>query len=149
MTSAKTLWKELAVFGLTSLIWLAGCSNNQPPSDQQLKQQAAKTTEQVKSGAQQAAADARTAAANAERDVNAVADGVKQGLNSNTPGNGTAIDINSADGSSLTTLPGISPARAQRIIDNRPYAHRHDLVSKGVLSQAEYDRISGQIVARQ
>lgn len=151
MAQAEKLWKERALFGLAAslaLLWLAGCSNA-PQNDQQIKQQAAQTTQQVKSGAQQAAADAKAAAANAERKVDDITSGVKEGLNSgassNMPG---SIDINSASEARLITLPGISLARARRIVNNRPYAAPYDLVSKGVLTRAEYKRISGQIVAR-
>jgi DNA uptake protein ComE-like DNA-binding protein len=154
MTRPEKLWKEASLFGLAALgmcfalLWLAGCSNH-PQSDQQVKQQAAQTTEQVKAGAQQAAADAKIAAANAERKVNDIAAGVKQGLHGNAS-SGTAgagsVDINSASVARLTTLPGISTARARRIVNNRPYAVPHDLVSKGVLTEAEYARISGQVI---
>jgi DNA uptake protein ComE-like DNA-binding protein len=130
---------------------LVAC-NNAPKSDQQLQQQAAQTTEQVKQGAQQAAADAKVAAANAERKVDDIAAGVKQGMQSNSkPSPGVtpsgAIDINSASSAQLTALPGISDTRAQRIVDNRPYSSPHDLVAKGLISEAEYNRISGRIVA--
>ena len=155
MSRSEKQWKDLSFFGLTALacclaiLWLSGCNNTQ--SDQQVQQQAAHDTEQVKSGARQAAADAKVAAANAERKVNDIAAGVKQGLHSNSAsGNGSdsgAIDINDASQARLTKLPGITATRARRIVNNRPYAAPHDLVSKGVLSEAEYARISGQIVA--
>ena len=155
MSRSEKQWRELTVFGLTALacclalLWLSGCNNTK--SDQQVQQQAAHDTEQVKSGARQAAADAKVAAANAERKVNDIAAGVKQGLHSNssssTASGADAIDINAASQARLTTLPGITPTRARRIVNNRPYAAPHDLVSKGVLSEAEYARISGQIVA--
>ena len=126
-------------------LWLAACSNQQP-SDEQIKQQAAQTTKQVKQGAQQAAADAKVAAANAERKLNDVAAGVKDGLKSGKPGAGT-VDINSASEEQLVDLPGITGARAQRIIRNRPYSNPHDLVSKGILTDEQFGRISGQVVA--
>jgi DNA uptake protein ComE-like DNA-binding protein len=120
---------------------------NSQPSDQELKDQAAKTTAQVKQGAQQAAADAKVAAANAERQVNDIASGVKAGLKSNTkPGPGT-LDLNSATEEQLVDLPGITGSRAHRIIRGRPYATPHDLVSKGILTDDEYHRIEGQVTA--
>jgi DNA uptake protein ComE-like DNA-binding protein len=144
----------LWVNGLTALAiavgiaWLAGCNNNgTPQSDQQLKENAAKTTEQVKAGAQQAAADAKVAAANAERKVDDVAAGVKEGMHADGKPAAGIIDINSASATQLETLPGVSGARAQRIINNRPYSSPHDLVAKGVVSEAEYARVSGKIVA--
>jgi DNA uptake protein ComE-like DNA-binding protein len=154
MNRSERLRKELIFSSLIAMVsclvplWLAGCTTR-PQSDQDIKQQAAQTTEQVKAGAKVAAADAKVAAANAEREVNDIAAGVKQGLHNNaSPNSSGSVDINSASQARLTTLPGITAARARRIVDNRPYSSPHDLVSKGVLTRAEYDQISGQIVAR-
>lgn len=154
MTRDAFLLKKICLNGLAAisltaaLAWLAGCnSNGSPKSDQQVQQQAAQTTEQVKQGAKEAAADAKVAAANAERKVDDVANGVKEGLHSDSKPSPGTIDINSASTGELETLPGISAVRAQRIIDNRPYSAPHDLVSKGVVSEAEYARVSGKVVA--
>jgi DNA uptake protein ComE-like DNA-binding protein len=152
MNRSEKLWRELtfssliAIVSCLALLWVAGCTTR-PQSDQDIKQQAAQTTEQVKAGAKQAAADAKVAAANAERAANDIAAGVKEGLHNNSSPN-RSVDINSASEARLTALPGITAARARRIINNRPYASPHDLVSKGVLTRSEYDQISGQIVAR-
>jgi DNA uptake protein ComE-like DNA-binding protein len=156
MNRTSRQWINLPLLAVSTLagcivLCLAGC-NNWHRSDRQIQQQAAQTTEQAKQAAEQAreaaqraAADARIAAANAERKVNDITAGVKQGMNGNgSPG---AIDINTAGERRLTTLPGITPERARRIIGNRPYDTPHDLVPKGVLTRAEYDQISGQIIA--
>lgn len=151
---SKWLWKELALLCVTTFIscfailWFAGCSNNNQKSDQQLQQQAAEATEKAKVEAQQAAAEAKVAAANAERKANDIAAGVRQGLHNGKPSPDGAVDINSATEGQLAGLPGITPARARRIINDRPYNSPHDLVAKGVITRAEYDRISGQIVAQ-
>jgi len=153
MNRSPKRWKERTLIRITfisciALLWLAGCSNNNHKSDQQLQQQAAQDTERARAEAQQAAAQARATAANAERKVNDIAAGVKEGLHANANGT-TSIDINSAREDQLTALPGITSARARRIIHDRPYNSPHDLVSKGVLSQQEYYRISSQITAGQ
>jgi DNA uptake protein ComE-like DNA-binding protein len=135
-----------AVAICAALLWLSACNTSQP-SDEQLKQQAAQTTQQVKQGAQQAAADAKVAAANAERKVNAVAAGVKEGLKTDGKPAATQVDINSASEEQLVDLPGITGSRAQRIIRGRPYSSPQELVSKGILTQAQFDRISGQVAA--
>jgi DNA uptake protein ComE-like DNA-binding protein len=152
MNRAHKLWKyRILTASVACLTWfcMAGC-RNPPQTDQQVKQQAAQTTEQVKAGAQQAAADAKVAAANAERKVNDIAAGVKEGLHGNAaPGvtDSGAVDINSASQARLAALPGITLTSARRIVNNRPYGAPQDLVSKGVLTRSEYVRISGQIVA--
>lgn len=153
MSRSNKLWRELTFFCLTTLVsclallWLAGCSTG-PQSDQQIKEQAAKATEQARVEAKQAAAEAKIAAANAQRETKDIVAGVREGLHSNNTAYNHTIDINSASATRLSTLPGITAARARRIVNNRPYAEPHDLVTKGVLTRAEYAQISDQIVAR-
>jgi hypothetical protein len=45
-------------------------------------------------------------------------------------------------------LPGVGPATAKKIVENRPYARKDELVDKKIVSPATYDKIKGQIVAR-
>lgn len=139
--ATKTI-RALGVF--LSILLAAGCSSH--PSDQQVQQKAAETTQQVKQGAQQAAVQARAAAANAEGKINAVAAGVKQGLNGAAPT--ATIDLNGASTAQLETLPGITPAKADRIVAGRPYSRPNDLVTKNVLTQEEFARISGKVQAQ-
>src|SRR2546425_11340541 len=63
--------------------------------------------------------------------------------------NAELIDINSASKQELMTLPGIGDAYSQKIIDNRPYRGKNDLVRKNIIPQGTYDKISGQIIAKQ
>ncbi len=59
------------------------------------------------------------------------------------------IDINSASQDELKALPGIGDAYSAAIIKNRPYANKTQLVSRKVVPQATYDKISDQIIAKQ
>lgn len=143
--NGKTQRSLLVVATLTGFGLLVAC--NPPASDQHLQEQAAQATEQAKQGSKQALADARVAAANAERAVNDVAAGVKQGINTKTPAaaGGARLDLNSASQGDLASLPGISADKASQIIDHRPYTASHDLVKAGILTEHQFENIAGQV----
>jgi DNA uptake protein ComE-like DNA-binding protein len=117
----------LLTLGL-GLVTLTGCSpNNQNPTPEQIRQDTAKAAE------------------TAAKDAKAVVQGVEDAAKAK---NANAVNINTATPDQLKSLPGIDDVRAHRIIANRPYGHSDDLVRKHIVSQAEYDRISGQVVAQ-
>ena len=60
---------------------------------------------------------------------------------------GDKLDINTATADQLKSFNGIGDAYAKRIIDGRPYTMKTQLVSKGVLPQATYNKIKDNIVA--
>lgn len=99
----------------------AACAPNQSPD--QLREKTAEATSQIK------------------RDTRAVAEGVKQGLSSKG-----SVDLNQASKDDLTSLPGISAQRADRIIAERPYASAHQLVTRHLLSEDEYAQIRDRVV---
>jgi competence protein ComEA len=106
-----------------SLLLLVGCAS-QPQNPDQLKEQTAKATAELKS------------------DVKAVAEGVKEGL-----ARDKTLDLNKASKAQLTTLPGIGPERADRIVAGRPYENAQELVTRHIVSQPEYDKIKAQVTA--
>ena len=57
------------------------------------------------------------------------------------------IDINTATVDQLKAFPGIGDAYAKRIIDGRPYTAKNQLLTRGILPEATYNKIKDQIIA--
>jgi DNA uptake protein ComE-like DNA-binding protein len=98
----------------------SACSPNQSPD--QLRQKTAEETAAIK------------------RDTKAVAEGVKEGLS-----NRRSVDLNKSSKDDLTSLPGITDHKADRIIAERPYADTHQLVTRHILSEDEYTQVQDRV----
>jgi competence protein ComEA len=57
------------------------------------------------------------------------------------------LDINTATATQLKALPGMGDAYAARVMAGRPYTAKNQLTTRGVLPQAEYERIRELIIA--
>jgi DNA uptake protein ComE-like DNA-binding protein len=107
------------IVGLCLGLFLA-CTNQNPD---QIRQKTAEETAALK------------------RDTKAVAQGLKDGLSSKR-----AVDLNKAPKDDLTSLPGITTQKADRIIAERPYANAHQLVTRRILSEEEYSQVQDRLV---
>ena len=59
------------------------------------------------------------------------------------------LDLNTASEADLKTIPGIGDAYAKKIVQNRPYKRKDELVQKKVLPKATYDKIKDHVIAKQ
>jgi DNA uptake protein ComE-like DNA-binding protein len=83
------------------------------------------------------------ATAEAKRDAKAIAEGVREGWSRDKP-----VDLNAASKDQLLTLPGISSTQADHIIAERPYSDPHELVTKRIIRQSEYDKVADRLTAK-
>lgn len=59
------------------------------------------------------------------------------------------IDLNAASKEQLMTLEGIGDVLAGKIIAGRPYKMKTELVSKNIIPQATFKKISAKVIAKQ
>jgi DNA uptake protein ComE-like DNA-binding protein len=84
-----------------------------------------------------------SATAKLKQDTVAVAKGIKDGVT-----RPKTVDINSASDSELTNTLGVSNEVANKIVAGRPYDNTDQLVTKRVITNAEYDRIKDKIAVK-
>jgi DNA uptake protein ComE-like DNA-binding protein len=109
---------------LAGLMLVSGmaCAPNQ--SSDQLRKETAEATSTLK------------------RDTKAVAEGVKDGLTSNSK---RSVDLNTASKDDLASLPGVTARQADRIVAERPFATTRQLVTRHVLSEGEYAQLQDRV----
>lgn len=83
------------------------------------------------------------ATATLKRDAKAVAEGVREGWTRDHP-----LDLNSATKEQLLSLPGVTAVQADKIIASRPFTDPHQLVTKRILSQSDFDKIADRLTAK-
>jgi DNA uptake protein ComE-like DNA-binding protein len=133
---------------LLLFLGLAACTStptqDQRARDEKTREEAAKATEKIKPELKEAGKELGQAAREAAEDARAAAQGVKEGWNRDQT---HVLNLNTAPESELVTLPGITRTDAQRIVRGRPYRDKKELVSREIVSNAEYDKIRDYISA--
>lgn len=133
------------ICGLTSCNFGANQNTDeQRQRDEKTREEAAKATEHAKPEIEAASRALGRAAKTAAEDAHAVAQGIKEGWKQNHE----PLDLNSASERQLNDLPGISQRDARKVIQQRPYRSKRDLVTKGVLSEGAYDTIRDDVTVR-
>ena len=111
---------------VSSLIFLTGCTEcGKEKSPEEIREQTANATAKIK------------------RDTVAVAQGVKEGLTKPK-----TVNINEASKPELTSLPGVTDAVADRIVNARPYDNTDQLVTRRVVTTDEYHKIKDRVVVK-
>ena len=127
----------ISIISAIALVSLA-CSNDPATT----RRQAANATEQLKQDAREAAGNIKKGAAVAKTDLTAAAQGVKEGVNDKSS---SQVNVNTASKAELMGLQGIDEAQANAIIADRPYRSAHQIVTKGAVSEDEYQKIASRL----
>ena len=116
---------SVKIFVIIALLsFFTGCTQKQQNPDE-IREKTADATAQLKS------------------DTKAVVEGVREGLSRDK-----TVNLNTATEDQLITLPGVTHARATRVIAGRPYDDPHDVVTRHILSEEEYKRIKDRIATK-
>ncbi len=59
------------------------------------------------------------------------------------------VDINSATDAELKAIPGLGDAYIAKIVVNRPFANKAQLVSRKILPESVYEKVKDRIIAKQ
>lgn len=133
------------LFRFAVAFWLlVVCAACTQPNPENTRQKSADATEQVKQKSKEATAQIKEGAKEVGKDLQAVAEGVKEGWSQDK----NALDLNHASRAQLAALPGFSNAIADRVIARRPYQVKHQLVTKGVLSEQQYRAVENRITVK-
>ena len=110
---------------LSGSMGLSGCTtDDHRQSSDELREKTAETTAEVK------------------RDAKSMAEGVKEGWSRDKE----RVDLNNATREELVAT-GLTRTQSDRVIEHRPYASTHELLTKHILSEDEYREIEPHVRA--
>ncbi len=149
--SPRTLKLMTAFCIVISITGVTGCAQkpistplnrtetqSQRDRDEKTREEVAKATERVKPEVQWTVKKLTQAAETLAEEAVSAIQGMIEGWNHSTP---DSVNLNSASETELAKLPGLTRQDVRRVIQGRPYRDKRELVTKGILSDAEYRRI--------
>lgn len=146
MTNSRKNLVAICALGLA--VAAGGCTWNRDDErtrEERTRDEVAKATERAKPALEDAGRQIGKAAAEAASQAQAAAEGVREGW---SRGKSHLVNVNAASESELVNLPGIAHRNARRIVDERPYRDKRELVAKGVISEEQYTRIRDRITTK-
>jgi len=136
----------LVVFALICLGSCAAETDQQRRDrEEKMRQDAANATAKAKPALEAASKEINQAADRAAEDARAAVQGAKQGWSGDQQ---PLVDLNKSTEGDVEGLPGITARDAHAIVQHRPYADKHELVTRHILAQATYDQISDRITVK-
>jgi hypothetical protein len=139
-------------FSVFFILGLGGCSfgghqnaEERRQQDEKTRAEAAKATERAKPEIEAAGRALGRAAEAAAEDAHAAAQGIHEGWKQRGR---QPLDLNSASESELKDLPGLSQREVRRIVRDRPYHDKRELVTRGILSDDAYATIRDDITTK-
>lgn len=143
-------FRTIGVLVLVCFGALSGCDFNgssdadKRTREEKTRDEVAKATERAKPALEDAGRKIGKAAAEAADEAQAAAEGVREGWERGH----RSVNVNTATENELAGLPEISVRDARKIVGGRPYEDKHDLVVKGVISEAKYQKIRDRITSK-
>jgi len=146
MKPSRSIIASVSIFALLAL-GLPACTSrsraqNQAARDEETREKVADATAKAKAESQAAAQQIDEAARRAEHEAKVAAEGAQEGWNRDHP---AKVDLNSSTETELRGLPGLNENDVQRVVNGRPYKTKEELVTRGILTQGEYDRIQDRL----
>jgi DNA uptake protein ComE-like DNA-binding protein len=132
-----------------ALIGLGSCASEtdqqRKDREEKMRQDAASATAKAKPALEAAGKEINQVADRAAEDARAAVQGAKEGWSGNQQ---PLVDLNKSTEADVEGLPGLTAQDAHDIVQHRPYADKHDLVTRHVLTQATYDKISDRVTVK-